>query len=396
MDEDTELKAYICKDISQDEGEVGAYRNRGPEKWRTEAFIHYWEQTDDSELFGAHHEVRYAMSLEELKTQMEIEDPAPVGCTFYKLWHHTNGRRPRSWYNDRLNRLYRARHPIAEFSDAIEIVETAEKEKKLLIWPDDAMDHFKEIVEDFRDFEHVAPISDTCVIKPKGADKGPLYIVYNPRLVKQMRTKDVNDKKRAEEKRKKVAADLEKERRASEREAAREKLSKKRIRILSTVSTMLTVGLEYILERDAPHIVDISRCTAHNEYEWASRVIELLKAYDNLKVGAECLLDPRHRMFKKLREVYTAPKSMKAGRVLSAFIKSPARHLGVYQTPQVKRKCFPSGSGITAEPPKGHNYKPDQDNAKMYIELYKRLAAIVKTIRAGRLQEKLKKEASAA
>lgn len=363
------IKAYARYDIDQEASEL-RYRGDGTtEKWRRDLFEEFWMGVDDSKLLGSDHEVRYAEGIKELIYTLGDEDPAPAGFSFY--WPYSYGR-----YKRHVNRVYRARYPILEDASLSpsEITEAAEREKTILLRESEATSIFGEIVD--QDFEHVHPVSDTCVIKPKEAQEGLYRIVYDPRQVKTLRTRHVNDARKEKERQ----AVEEKER--AERMAAKQREYERRQRWKERQSYLLPVAnlLEWYLERKLDEgIVRIAPSNLSGEPALVEYILAALSVCDKI-VGASAIecLDTHSLAYKQLRKSNTGAGAKSIGSRVSRLMQDPDKYLFAYADPLRNRNEFPQGSGILAEMP-----KEDPKGDKKYAELYKRLYNRLKQVATG-------------
>lgn len=371
------IKAYVREDIGQEESERQTY-SRPTEKWRRTLFEELWKGADDSKLLGSHHEVRYAEDIYDLIHTLEEEDPAPVGFSFY--WPYAFG-----WYNTRtVNRAYRARYPVLKDTSLSlsEITEAVEREKTILLGDSEAASLFGATIfeEVGKDFEHVQPISDTCVIKPKEARAGLYRIVYAPRQVKMLRTRHINEARKEKERQAAKEKELAERKAAQRREQDRQIRWEERQPYLSSIAYVLEKYIEWKLSGSILNVA--SDCMSTDEVRLTNHILTALDTCDKI-VGAsaaECL-NTHSLVYKRLRRLNRTLSGI--GIQISRVMKDPDRYLFAYADPMSNRDEFPRSSGMS---------EGDSERNKKCADLYKCFYRRLKRVAVKVQKQKQKKK----
>jgi hypothetical protein len=297
--EDKPLKTYICKSIDEEKHENEGWNTRKVEKWKSETFSEFWVECDEEKALAMEGvRMEYAEDYEHLSRRLQRKYKTERGFTYFQPYYHTGYRSRYYSSGDRCNRLYVLRSPRVDTRNLDRIEEMAKEHGTLFIKQEDVGDTFGDEINT----EYVTPVSKTCLYKPPTSQYGPARVVYNPKQVKQITTRNANDKVREEERRQKAEVERKKFEEAQKREVKRRAASDARRDYLYGLYEYLEAclnahlaGLDFSLDRKF-------RYSKPYEHDIADYIPNILRNFDVLKVDAASFMVSTTKEYKDIKD----------------------------------------------------------------------------------------------
>lgn len=345
VEETLEEIPFVCRAIGDDKEKISAWNKNfsGPLQWKKKVYSEVWHPATDADLLGSHNEVQYAKSAQDLKDLLETMNNTPPGLEAYDIGTAWGWKQP--------PRVYRFRHYlVTDYLDALEVLDSVRKYKKLHITSELAHKLYRN-TDTVPDLEHVHPISEDVLIKPRMAVGAPLLLELNVKQAKTMGSRRRNEQVQT---RTVIALDKLRTRRAAEkikREKERYQLARHRFELLSSVYAVLTGWLLRGLRHDST-ILRASELHRAYSYQLEDRAA-LEHVLDVLGVYAGLGLDPVEAFNWKKWPGKATPLKVRPTKGnkqdAAAFIRSFEKYFECYKDPFGLVTTLWSGSGWVSD-----------------------------------------------